>query len=154
MLCSYRCAEQLLLRRLPNNSINRLGEVLNIVRVQASHADAAVLGHVHVVLLAQRQDLLLAEAGEREHADLIGDVVPCAGSLELVELLLQRLAHLDDAARHGAEIAFPLGEELLVVEDCGGDAGAVGGRVGDLGALEDGELGGDALGGVFGVGAG
>lgn len=126
-MCSYIHSAHSLLRSLPDDSINRLGKVLDIVRVQASHADTAVLSHVDVVLLAQRQDLLLAEAGEGEHADLVGDVVPRAGSLELVELLLERLAHLDDAAGHGAKIAFPLGEELLIVEDCGGDASSVGG---------------------------
>ena len=142
MCCAhtYARAGHSLLRSLPNNSINRLSEVLDIVRVQASHADTAVFSHVHVVLLAQRQDLRLAETREGEHADLVGDVVPRAGRLELVELRLERFAHLYDAAGHGAQIAFPLGEKLLVVEDCGGDAGAVGGRVGDFGSLEDGQL--------------
>jgi hypothetical protein len=143
-----------LLGRLPDNGVNSLGKVLDIVSVQTRHADASVLRHVDVVLLAQRKDLVLGETSEREHADLIGNVVPCAGSLELLELRLQRLAHLDNATGHGAEIAFPLSEELLVVENCGGDTCAVCGRVGDLGTLEDGELRGHALGGVLGVGAG
>jgi len=107
-----------------------------------------------VVLLAKSQDLGLGQAGEREHADLVGDVVPCTGSLEFLEVVAQCRAHLDDAAGHGAQVTFPLGEQLFVVEDCGSDSCTVRGRVGDLGALEDGELGGDALGGVLGVRAG
>ena len=143
-----------LVRSLPDDRVNRLRKVLDIVGVQASHADAAVFGHVDMVLLAQSQDLGLGQAGEREHADLIGNVVPRAGSLQLLEVLAQRRAHLDDAAGHGAQVTLPLGEQLWVVEDCGSDTGAVRGRVGDLGALQDGELRGDALGGVLGVRAG
>lgn len=143
-----------LLRSLPDNSVDCFGKVLDVVRVKTRHADAAVLRHVDVVLLAQREDLLFGQTGEREHADLVGDVVPGAGSLELLEFRLESLTHLDDAAGHGAQVAFPLGEELLVVEDCGGDACAVRGRVGDFGTLQDGELRGDALGGVLSVGAG
>lgn len=140
------------LLRLANDLVNGLGKVLDIPRVETSHADAAVLGHVDVGVLAQLQDLGLAETGEAEHADLVGDVVPGARGAELLELGTQDLAHLDDAAGHGAQVVLPLGEQGGVVEDGAGDAGAVQRGVGDLGALQDGELGGDAGGGVGGVG--
>lgn len=107
-----------------------------------------------MVLLTQSQDLVLGQAGEREHANLVCDVVPSARSLQLLEVVAQSCAHLDDAARHGAQVTLPLGEQLFVIEHCGSDAGTVRGRVGDLGALEDGELGGNALGSVLGVRAG
>jgi hypothetical protein len=118
-----------LIRSLPDNRIDRLGEVLDVLGVQASHADTAVLGHVDVVLLAESQDLRLGQASEREHADLVGDVVPRAGSLQLLEVVAQCRAHLDDTAGHGAQVALPLGEQLLVVEDCGSNAGTVRRRV-------------------------
>lgn len=99
-------------------------------------------------LVAQGLDLLLRQAGETEHADLRGDVVPRAGGAAGLETLAQTAAHLQDAAAHGAQIILPLGEERGVVQDTASDAGAVRGRVGDLGALQDGQLAGDvAIGG-------
>ena len=138
--------------RLLDRGTHRLSHILDIMRVEAGHADAAILGHVDVPLVAEGGDLGLGQPGEAEHADLAGDVGPGARGVEFLEVVAQGLAHLDDAAAHGAEVAFPLAEEGGVVEDAAGDAGAVGGRVGDLAALEDGELAGDAGGGVLGGG--
>ena len=68
-------------------------------------------------------------------------MVPRPGRTELLELATERLAHVDYAAGHGLEVPLPLCEELGVVEDERRDAGSVSGRVGNLRALEDGELG-------------
>lgn len=139
------------LLHLPHDLIYGLGDVVDVFRVQPGHADAAVLGHVDVGVLADLQDLGLGQAREAEHADLVGDVVPGARGAELLQLGPQRRAHADDAPGHRAQVVLPLGEQGRVVHDGAGDAGPVQGRVGDLGPLQDGELRGDAGDGALGV---
>lgn len=136
---------------LANDLVDRLGEVVDVVLVETSHADAAVLGHVDVRLLAQLLDLLLRETSEAEHTDLVSKVVPGAGSAKLLELASQSLAHLHDAAGHSSEVLLPLGEELRGVQDSAGNASTVQGRVGDFGSLEGSELGVDADGAGGGI---
>ena len=82
-----------------------------------------------MMFLLQLLDLSFIQPRETEHPDLTRNVVPCTWSPEVIELGFDSFAHLDDAAGHGAEVIFPLGEEFGVIEDFRGDAGAVGGRV-------------------------
>lgn len=106
-----------------------------------------------MTLLPQLHHLLLTQPGKGKHANLIRDMVPRSRRAHLLQFLAKRFTHRDDSAGHLPEIVFPLGKEFGVVEDGGGDACAVGGWVGDLGALQDGELRGDAADGLLGVGA-
>ena len=85
--------------------------------------------------------MLLIESGEAEHANLVCNVVPCARSAQLFELGAQFLAHGQDAAGHGVEILLPLGVKLGIVQDGADDASAVQRRVGNLGPLQNCELG-------------
>lgn len=103
-------------------------------------------------LLPEPHHLLLVQARETEHADLIRDMFPRPRRAQLLQLALQGSPHTLDAAAHSPQIGLPLREELRVIEDERGDAGTVGRRVADLAALKDGELGGDAANGVGGVG--
>jgi len=125
------------LLHLANNLINSPSKVINIPRVQPRHADTTVLGHVDVEVGPQLGDLGFGQASKAEHADLVCDVVPLAGGSKLLELGAESLAHLDDTARHGAEVLLPLGEQGRIIKNDGGDAGAVDGWVADLGALQD-----------------
>jgi hypothetical protein len=102
--------------------------------------DSAILGHVDVGIGSNLQNLLLGQASETEHADLVDDVVPVARSLQLVELALESLAHRDDTTAHLTKILLPLSEQLLVVENNRRNAGTICGRVTDLGTLENGQL--------------
>lgn len=53
-----------------------------------------------------------------EHANLVHDMIPVSGSLELLrQQPEQLLAHIDDTARHGTDIALPVGEQLGIVQD-------------------------------------
>jgi hypothetical protein len=106
--------------------------------------DSAILGHVDVGIRSDLQDLLLGQASETEHADLVDDVVPVARSLQLVELALESLAHRDDTTAHLTKVLLPLGEQLLVIENHRCNAGTVCRRVTDLGTLENGQLTTDA----------
>lgn len=127
-----------LLQLLPpsHDAIDGARKVFQIMRIQTGHADAPVLGHVDVGHVAQLAHLRLAQPREREHADLVRDVVPGARGAELFEPRAESLPHRDDAPRHLAEVGFPLGEERGVVEDQARDARAVCRRVGDLGPLQ------------------
>lgn len=114
---------------VPDHIVQGLGKIFNIVGVETSHADAAVLGHVDMPLLPDGQDLLLGDAGEAEHADLTGDVFPVARGSQSIELGFEGLSLLNYATRHGFEIFFPLGKEGRVVQDRAGNAGTISGRV-------------------------
>mmetsp|Transcript_10160 Transcript_10160/g.32303 ORF Transcript_10160/g.32303 Transcript_10160/m.32303 type:complete len:248 (-) Transcript_10160:2624-3367(-) len=97
--------------------VKGLGEVLDVLRSDACHADAAILGHVDVVLVAHAVHLLHGDARVAEHADLVGHVLPVARRARLVEVALEKLTHLDDAVRHLLALAVPLGLELGVLEN-------------------------------------
>ena len=128
-----------------------LGETADILAGDAGNADAAVLGGVDGVLLGELGHLLGGQAGVGEHADLAGDVAPVVLAAELLEVVLEQGAHLDDAVGHALDFAQPLLVEGGVVQDGAGDAGAVDGRVGVERAHEDLDLRVDSL-GLFGRG--
>lgn len=72
-------------------------------------------------------------------------MAPVVLAAELLEVLLEQGTHLDDAVSHSLELDEPLGVELGVVHDGGGDAGAVDGGVGVQRPNEDLDLRVDAL---------
>jgi hypothetical protein len=93
-----------------------------------------------VLLFPNLQDLLLRQASETEHSNLVDNVVPVARRLQLIKLALERLAHRNDTTTHLAKILFPLGKQLLVVENARCDTSTIRRRVTDLGTLENGKL--------------
>ena len=103
-----------------------LGKVLNIGLVETSHRDAAVAGKVDVGLLGEGINLLGREAGEREHANLRLDVAPLAGSVELNELVVKLLTHVDNAVGHELDLGEPLSLELGRGKDGGDEASTAG----------------------------
>lgn len=119
--------------------------MVNVGGGDASNGDTAVLGQVDGVLLGQLLDLIGLETGKGEHANLVGDVRPVLLGAELLELSAEELAHGDDAVGHLLDLTLPLVVQRRVVEDLGGEAGAVDGGVGVHRADEDLELGIDAL---------
>ena len=68
-------------------------------------------------------------------------MVPLARRAHALQFRPQLRPHLDDPAAHLAEVLLPLLEQCRIVEHERGDSGAVGGRVGNFRALEDGQLG-------------
>lgn len=119
--------------------------MVDVLAGDARDGDTAILGQVDGVVLGDLLDLLGLEAGVGEHADLVGDVGPVVLGAELLKLLTEELAHGDDAVSHALDLALPLLVELRVVEDGGGNAGTVDGRVGVHGADDDLELRVEAL---------
>ena len=61
-----------------NDVLNGIGDILNIASGQTGDRDSAVRGHVDVVLVDHLLALLGSESQEREHTDLVGNVVPGA----------------------------------------------------------------------------
>lgn len=102
--------------------------------------DSAILGHVDVGIGSDLEHLLLVQASEAEHANLVDDVVPIARGLQLIELALESLAHRDNTTAHLTKVLLPLGEQLLIIENNRRDTSTICGRVTDLGTLENGQL--------------
>ena len=96
-------------------------------------------------LLSKLGHLLGGQAGVGEHANLGCDVAPVVLAAELLEVLLEESTHGDDAVGHALDLTQPLLVQRRVVEDLGGDAGTVDGRVGVERAHEDLDLRVDAL---------
>jgi hypothetical protein len=130
---------------------NSLSKTANVLAGNTSNANTTVLGRVDRVLLSKLRHLLSGQAGVGEHADLAGDVAPVVLAAELLEVVLEQGAHLDDAVGHALDFAQPLLVQCGVVQNRAGDACAVHGRVGVQGAHEDLDLRVDAL-GFFGGG--
>lgn len=78
-------------------------------------------------------------------AYLVGDVGPVVLATQVLEVLLQESAHLDDPVGHTLDLTEPLLVQLGVVHDGGGDASTVNGRVRVEGTDEDLDLGLHAL---------
>lgn len=125
--------------------VDGLGKTADVLASDASNTDAAVLGGVDGVLLRELGHLLGGQAGVCEHADLAGDVAPVVLAAQLLEVVLEQGAHLDDAVGHALDLTEPLLVEGRIVQDLRSDAGTVNGRVGVQWADQDLDLGVDAL---------
>lgn len=74
--------------------------VVNVVGVESRNRDSSVTRHVDVVVTLQLFDLVGAESGVGEHANLTGDVAPIVSAAVLGQLLHQTRAHINDSSRH------------------------------------------------------
>jgi len=81
-----------------------------------------------------------------EHANLINDVVPSSGSLELLgQQPVKFFPHVDDTTGHRLDILLPLLEQLGVVQDQSDQSRAMSWGVTDLASSEDRELTADLI---------
>lgn len=111
--------------RLTGDLEDGLGQTLDVAGRDTSNGDTTVLGGVDGVLLGQSIHLLGLQTGEGEHADLAGDVGPVVLAAELLKVLAEQLAHLDDTVSHALDLTEPLLVQRRIVHDGGGDAGTV-----------------------------
>lgn len=109
--------------------------------------------HVDMKFFAQKLDLRLGQSCETKHADLIRNMLPRPGRSLLLEPCAHSPAHIRNATTHRLQITLPRLEQLRVVQDTAGDMCAIRRRIGDLGALQHGKLGGDVVRGAGGIGA-
>lgn len=167
---SYHLVIDLQMRRRTDYIVHRVGKIVQVMRVQPGHGDSSILSlrkqlvsinqlsasgsrthHIHVPLLPQRHHLLFSQSGEREHANLVCDMIPCSWSAFGLEARTQALTHLDDAAAHRAQILLPLGKELGIIQNDASDASTVSRGIGDLRPLQNGKLARDVLDRLHGV---
>ncbi|KAF1748076.1 hypothetical protein GCK72_024543 [Caenorhabditis remanei] len=102
-----------------------MGKVGDVVRRDTSNRDTSVLGQVDRVLLDEFLDLLLVDAGEAEHSNLVGDVLPVAGGSLLGEQVLELGSHGDDTISHQLDVSEPLFVESWVREDARSNTSSV-----------------------------
>src|SRR5689334_12259095 len=118
-----------------------LGDVVDVLRVERGDADAAGLDGVDRVVLAQAQDLILRQAGVREHAALGDDVPEFRLRRPLLDLRDEVQAQALDAIAHGAELLVPQRAQFGRGEHCRGELAAVRRRIGVVGAHDPLQLG-------------
>ncbi len=80
-----------------NNKIR--GEIKNKVERKEKNKQSNYSVDTNVVL-AQTFDLIARQTAVREHADLIGDVLPAAGILKVLEVIHKSLTHGLNAVGH------------------------------------------------------
>ena len=109
-------------------------EGIDVGAGDAGDGDAAGVDDVDGVIVAQAVDLFFGEAGEAEHAALVGD----EGEIHLGGFgghgVDELFAHGIDAGAHGGDVFGPDGAEVGIPEDGGDEAGAMGGRIGVIDA--------------------
>jgi hypothetical protein len=84
-------------------------------------------------------------SGFQRHIYLAGDVGPVVLAAQVLKVLLQESAHLNDAVSHALDLTQPLLVQLGVVHDRGSDTGTVNRRARVQRAHKDLDLGLDAL---------
>lgn len=98
------------------------------------------------MFLGENVHLLRLEASVREHANLqkvsmvgsegrnttylVGDMIPIVFAAQILEILLEKSSHLNDAVSHALDLTKPLLVESSIVEDFRSNAGTMDGRVG------------------------
>ena len=97
--------------------VDGLCNVLNVVGVDASHRDAAVFQKVDVPLVNQQLALALGQSCEREHTNLIGDVIPRTRGAQLFNGTAKLTTHVVDAVSHEFDFSSPLRAESIVAQD-------------------------------------
>lgn len=125
--------------------VDGLGQATNVVAGDTGDTDTAVLGGVHAVLLGKGVHLSGLKTSVGEHANLAGDVAPVVLAAKLLKVLLEQSTHADDAVGHLLDLGEPLLVQGRVIQDLGGNAGTVDGRVGVQRADEDLDLRVDSL---------
>lgn len=61
---------------LSDSFVHSFSDVVDILGVEAYHCHSAVFQHVDVVFADHVTYLCFIETSEREHSDLVGDVLP------------------------------------------------------------------------------
>src|SRR2546421_1682628 len=119
---------------LPDYFRDRVGDVVDVLRVERGDTDAAGVDGVDGKFLAQAPHLLAAQAGVREHAALLEHELEVAARRLGVDQVDEALAHRLDPLAHRADLALPQAAQLRAVQHGGDDLPAVRRRVGVIGA--------------------
>lgn len=66
--------------------VDGIGQVLNVVRRDTSHANASILRQVDVVFQRQLLNLRWRQSSVAKHANLVGDVLPLTLAARLLQI--------------------------------------------------------------------
>lgn len=105
--------------------VEGFGHVLDILRVQSTDVDTAVLEQEDLVVLVQMLDLGRGQSGEAEESDLLRDMLPVARGSERLEMAAKSGSHLTNPRRHGLDALVPLLTKLRVGQDHVNDTGTM-----------------------------
>lgn len=111
------------------DSVESISNVVQVLGVETSDGDAAVHRHVNGVLFAELVHLVLVQAGEGEHANLVGNMAPVVLVAQFGHVVDEAVAHFIHAAGHVSQVLVPHAGELGVTKDDVDNAGTVNGRV-------------------------
>ena len=117
----------LLISEVLSDVLDGVGNVFDVACGEACHGDSSVSSHVNVVLIDHCLTLLGGEACEREHADLVGDMVPVALGAVLNQCILQDHSHLVHSVSHCLQFKEPLLSVIWNSEYLGCDPGTMDG---------------------------
>jgi len=113
-----------------NGILDSISNVFNVLGVKTSHGDSARLDQVDVVFLGEELTLFSIQSGEREHTNLVGNVIPVSGASIINQSLLEGISHFDDSVGDHFHFGQPGLVSLGVGEDSVDNEGTVLGRVG------------------------
>lgn len=92
------------------------GNILNVFCSQTSYGDSAVLGHVNVMLGDHGFTLLDCQSCEREHTNLVRNMVPSSTSANSFKSWSQKLSHLSYAIGDSHKFIKPLLSQVGLVQ--------------------------------------
>lgn len=81
-----------------SNSVEVLGDIVEVLGVETSDGDTTIHRHVDVMIFTESVNLILAKASVSEHANLAGDVAPVVLVAQILQLLDKTLAHCSHTA--------------------------------------------------------
>ena len=81
-----------------SNSVEVLGDIVDVLRVETGDRDTTIHCHVDVVLFTKFVNLILVETSVGKHANLVGDVAPVVLVAQILQLLDKTLAHCSHTA--------------------------------------------------------
>ena len=130
---------------LSDSFVDALSKVVDIFRIQTSHLKKKSIpkNHKNQSLIAetytytsitheitrsfilQEVALVGVESSERKHADLVGDVIPLAGSSKLFQTTSELVSHEIDSVRHFFDVLSPLCRQFWCVQYSRHDSGAM-----------------------------
>lgn len=92
--------------------MNSVSQISVVLRRNTGNRNATVVGQIHRVLLDQSLHLLAVQAGEAEHTDLIGNVLPVVRGALFLQILDQRFPHGYDTIGHALDLLEPIFENI------------------------------------------
>ena len=86
-----------------------LADSSNILSVDSTDRNPSHFQHVNVLLFPEPHNLLWLDVSIGKHSLLFNDIGPVLAGIHFLDLLIERLSHLNNPLTHGHDILVPLG---------------------------------------------